>query len=117
MNDILNAKIKNEKIVNKFDISRIISKSDLDKKNRNISKLKELKSEQYKIVKLQIHGFENMFLYQPKFSIWTKALIMLIKIFAILNKDKNKILFVYFILYNKRNIYCFVFTFTDCYCL
>ena len=58
-----------------------------------------------------------MFVYLPTFSIWTKALIMLIKIPAVLNKGKNKILFVYFIkqklLYNKINIYCFVLTFTD----
>ena len=57
-----------------------------------------------------------------------KLLIILTKIFAILNNGKNKTIYVYFIkkklfryspsslmklLLNKINIYCFVFTFID----
>ena len=53
MGEILNAKIKQKRLVNKFDIYRFIDNSDLDKKIETLITKGELKAEQDKIAKLQ----------------------------------------------------------------
>ena len=51
--EILNTKIKEKQLVNKFVISGFIGNSDLDKKIEKLTKKLELKAEQDKVVKLQ----------------------------------------------------------------
>ena len=53
MDDILNAKIKEEELVDKSNISDFIANSDLDKKIATVATKGKLKSEQDKLVKLQ----------------------------------------------------------------
>ena len=56
-NEILNAKLKNKKLVNKSDISEFINNSDLDKKIETFATKVELKAEQNEIVTLQTYDF------------------------------------------------------------
>ena len=70
--EILDAKIKEKKLVAQYDISNLVRNSDLNTKAK-------LKEQQDKIIKLQTHdfhhtlgknvfgddGFQNVFFYQP----------------------------------------------------
>ena len=51
-NDILDAKIKNKKLVNEFHIFVLINNTGLDEKIKKLIAKEEVKAEQYKIVKL-----------------------------------------------------------------
>ena len=51
-NDILDAKIKNKKLVNEFHISVLINNTGLNEKIKQLTAKEEVKAEQYKIVKL-----------------------------------------------------------------
>ena len=82
MSDILDAKIKEKELLNKSNISNLIKNSGLNLKLKTSARKAELKAEQDKMVKLQSHllsyflgkifsgdvGFQNMFVYQPRFS-------------------------------------------------
>ena len=52
-NDVLDVKTREKKLVNESNISRLIDKSDLDKKIATLATKSELKKEQDNIVKLQ----------------------------------------------------------------
>ena len=56
MSDIFDAKIKNEELVNKFDISEYIDNSELEEKIKTLVTKAELKADQDKIVKLQTYN-------------------------------------------------------------
>ena len=82
MSDILDAKIKQKKLVNKSNAFNLVQNSDLNTKIATLATKSELKVEQDKIVKLEafdssyFHGrtffgndiSQNMFVYQPKFD-------------------------------------------------
>ena len=53
MSNILDAKIQNISLFNKFDISGYINNTDLNEKIKTSATKTELKTEQYKIEKLQ----------------------------------------------------------------
>ena len=94
--EILDAKIKEKELVDKFDISKLVKNSDLHARFKTLAKKAELEAEQDKIVKLQTHDlsyfldriffgddcFQNMFVYQLTFNTLqlkkTRELIMLL---------------------------------------
>ena len=55
MSDTLNSKIKQRKLVNESNISSLVKDSDLNTKLGTLAAKVELKAEQDKIVKLQMH--------------------------------------------------------------
>ena len=77
--DILDAKIKQKELVNKSDISNLVTNSEFDTELRTLPTKAKLKEEQDKIVKQQTHdvshflgknffgddGSQNMFVYRP----------------------------------------------------
>ena len=82
MSDILDAKVKEKELLDKSNISNLVKNSDLNLKLKTSATKAELKAEQDQMVKLQSHllsyflgknfcddvGFQNMFVYQPRFS-------------------------------------------------
>ena len=72
MNETLDVKIKNKKLVNESDISEFIQKSHLNEKlKKKMATKRELKAEQDKIVKLQTCGL-SLFI-DPSYFITDRA--------------------------------------------
>ena len=78
--EILDIKIKQEKLVNKSDIPNLVKNSDLNIKLATLATKAELKAEQHKIVQLQ--AFDWSYFHGKKFLV-----TMVFKIFLFMNQD------------------------------